>query len=197
MTGSESAFGRQMKNGAEMAVADINAGGGVLGKKLMLDVGDDACDPKQARSVAEKIGRREDPVRGGPLLLVVLDPGLRGLCRKQCAADHAGLDQSAFTERKLGTSRALRPRRPARQVAANTSRKISRARTSRSSTTRRPTARALPTRPRRRSTRPGVTEKLFESYNKGDKDFNADRLPAEAPRTSIWSMSAAIIRKRA
>ena len=54
MTGGESAFGRQMKNGAEQAVADINAAGGVLGKKLVLQVGDDACDPKQARSVAEK-----------------------------------------------------------------------------------------------------------------------------------------------
>src|SRR6516162_11898210 len=54
MTGGESAFGRQMKNGAEMAVKDLNAGGGVLGKKLALNVEDDACDPKQARSVAEK-----------------------------------------------------------------------------------------------------------------------------------------------
>ena len=36
MTGGESAFGRQMKNGAEQAVADINAAGGVLGKKLAL-----------------------------------------------------------------------------------------------------------------------------------------------------------------
>ena len=34
MTGSESAFGRQMKNGAEQAVADLNAAGGVMGKKL-------------------------------------------------------------------------------------------------------------------------------------------------------------------
>ena len=56
MTGGESAFGRQMKNGAEMAIADFNAAGGVLGKKLALDVEDDACDPKLARSVAEKIG---------------------------------------------------------------------------------------------------------------------------------------------
>ena len=32
MTGGESAFGRQMKNGAEQAVADINAAGGVLGR---------------------------------------------------------------------------------------------------------------------------------------------------------------------
>ena len=55
MTGGESAFGRQMKNGAEQAVADINAAGGVLGKKLALQVGDDACDPKQATAVANKM----------------------------------------------------------------------------------------------------------------------------------------------
>ena len=61
MTGGESAFGRQMKNGAEQAVADINAAGGVLGKKLALQVGDDACDPKQARSVAEKFASAKIP----------------------------------------------------------------------------------------------------------------------------------------
>src|ERR1700747_2308977 len=65
MTGGESAFGRQMKNGAEMAVADINAAGGLLGKKLVLDVEDDACDPKQARSVAEKIGGSRIPFVAG------------------------------------------------------------------------------------------------------------------------------------
>src|SRR3982074_2281247 len=61
MTGGESAFGRQMKNGAEQAVADLNAAGGVLGKKLALEIGDDACDPKQARSVAEKIAGSKIP----------------------------------------------------------------------------------------------------------------------------------------
>src|ERR1044072_7257096 len=45
MTGGESAFGRQMKNGAEQAVADINAAGGVLGKKLALQIGQDCFDP--------------------------------------------------------------------------------------------------------------------------------------------------------
>src|ERR1041385_2648573 len=41
MTGGEATFGRQMNNGAEMAVADINAAGGVLGKKLKLEAGDE------------------------------------------------------------------------------------------------------------------------------------------------------------
>src|SRR5689334_24034467 len=65
MTGGESAFGRQMKNGADQAVADINAAGGVLGKKLALQVGDDACDPKQARSVAEKLASSKVPFVAG------------------------------------------------------------------------------------------------------------------------------------
>ncbi len=52
MTGAVASFGEQMKRGAEKAVADINAAGGVMGEKLKLFVGDDACDPKQAVSVA-------------------------------------------------------------------------------------------------------------------------------------------------
>jgi len=54
MTGSNASFGAQLKEGAEQAVADINAKGGVLGKQLVLSIGDDACDPKQAVSVANK-----------------------------------------------------------------------------------------------------------------------------------------------
>jgi branched-chain amino acid transport system substrate-binding protein len=55
VTGQYASFGAQMTNGAEMAVADINAAGGVLGKKLDLDIGDDACDPKQAVAVANQM----------------------------------------------------------------------------------------------------------------------------------------------
>jgi branched-chain amino acid transport system substrate-binding protein len=54
MTGQYATFGEQMRRGAEMAVADINAAGGVLGQKLVLEVGDDACDPKQAVAVANE-----------------------------------------------------------------------------------------------------------------------------------------------
>ncbi|MDH3315832.1 MAG: branched-chain amino acid ABC transporter substrate-binding protein [Gammaproteobacteria bacterium] len=54
MTGQYASFGEQMRRGAEMAVKDINAKGGVMGQKLVLTVGDDACDPKQAVAVANK-----------------------------------------------------------------------------------------------------------------------------------------------
>jgi branched-chain amino acid transport system substrate-binding protein len=55
MTGQYASFGAQMKAGAEQAVADINAAGGVLGKQLRLIVEDDACDPKQAVAAAGKL----------------------------------------------------------------------------------------------------------------------------------------------
>ena len=58
MTGQYASFGTQLRNGAEMAVADINARGGVLGQQLVLEVGDDACDPRQATSVANQLAAR-------------------------------------------------------------------------------------------------------------------------------------------
>jgi branched-chain amino acid transport system substrate-binding protein len=52
MTGSDAAFGAQLKNGAEQAIADINAAGGINGQQVDLLVGDDAGDPRQGVSVA-------------------------------------------------------------------------------------------------------------------------------------------------
>ena len=54
ITGPNAAFGAQLKNGVEQAVTDINAAGGVNGQKLVLSIGDDASDPKQGVSVANK-----------------------------------------------------------------------------------------------------------------------------------------------
>jgi branched-chain amino acid transport system substrate-binding protein len=65
MTGAYATFGNQMKTGAEQAVADINAAGGINGQKLRLKVGDDACDPKQAVSVANDMGDAGVPFVAG------------------------------------------------------------------------------------------------------------------------------------
>jgi len=58
ITGSNAAFGEQFKRGTEKAVADLNAKGGVLGQKLSLSVGDDACDAKQAVAVANQLASK-------------------------------------------------------------------------------------------------------------------------------------------
>src|ERR1700730_17750508 len=54
LTGPNAAFGAQLKNGVEQAVEDINAAGGILGKKIVLSYGDDVSDPKQGVSLANK-----------------------------------------------------------------------------------------------------------------------------------------------
>jgi branched-chain amino acid transport system substrate-binding protein len=59
ITGKYASFGEQMKRGAEQAVKDLNAKGGVLGQKVKLVVGDDACDPKQAVAVANKLASQK------------------------------------------------------------------------------------------------------------------------------------------
>ncbi|MBP2234060.1 branched-chain amino acid transport system substrate-binding protein [Sinorhizobium kostiense] len=55
MTGKLAWTGNQLKRGAEMAVAHINAAGGVLGQQVRLTVADDFCDPQQAIAAAEKL----------------------------------------------------------------------------------------------------------------------------------------------
>ncbi|MFC4224193.1 branched-chain amino acid ABC transporter substrate-binding protein [Lysinibacter cavernae] len=55
LTGSEAAVGPFMKNGAQMAVDEINEAGGVLGRQIELDVQDEACDPVAAVAAANKV----------------------------------------------------------------------------------------------------------------------------------------------
>lgn len=55
MTGPQAKLGTDFGNGARIAIDEWNEKGGVLGKKIEVIVGDDAADPKQAVSVANKI----------------------------------------------------------------------------------------------------------------------------------------------
>ena len=55
MTGPLAESGDEDKRGAEMAAKDINAAGGVNGRRIVLSIEDDACDPKQAVSVANHV----------------------------------------------------------------------------------------------------------------------------------------------
>jgi len=54
ITGPNASFGKQLTDGADQAVADINAAGGIMGQKIELSKGDDVSDPKQGVSVANK-----------------------------------------------------------------------------------------------------------------------------------------------
>lgn len=54
LSGSSAPTGVYMKNGMQMAVDEINAKGGVLGRQLAFDAEDEACDPTQAAAAANK-----------------------------------------------------------------------------------------------------------------------------------------------
>jgi branched-chain amino acid transport system substrate-binding protein len=54
ITGPMSDLGAELKNGTEQAVADINAAGGILGQKIVLDYGDDLGDANESVPVANK-----------------------------------------------------------------------------------------------------------------------------------------------
>jgi branched-chain amino acid transport system substrate-binding protein len=55
MTGKAAWFGEQLERGAQLAVADLNAKGGVLGHQVRLVTVDDSCDPEQAIAAARKL----------------------------------------------------------------------------------------------------------------------------------------------
>lgn len=54
-TGASADFGVPMLNGIRMAVDEINAGGGYLGRPLELVVKDDAANPDQGRKVSQEL----------------------------------------------------------------------------------------------------------------------------------------------
>lgn len=68
LSGNLRVFGQQARLGLELAVADINHSGGVLGHRIAVDYQDDGGDPQQAVDAAEALVRR-DSVLGvtGPI----------------------------------------------------------------------------------------------------------------------------------
>jgi hypothetical protein len=55
LTGEMGLAGEEMQNGTDLAVAELNAAGGVLGEKIVIDHVDDHCDGEQAAAAARKL----------------------------------------------------------------------------------------------------------------------------------------------
>jgi len=54
-TGSEATYGQDMANAVEIALEEINANDGLLGKTVEMVIGDSACDPQQSVNAATKL----------------------------------------------------------------------------------------------------------------------------------------------
>lgn len=68
LTGPVAAFGEQVKNGAEAAVAAINADGGINGEKIVIRIVDTGGEPKQAVSVSNQLAGEGVRYVVGPVL---------------------------------------------------------------------------------------------------------------------------------
>lgn len=174
MTGTESAFGRQMKNGADLAVADINAAGGVAGKKLALDAEDDACDPKQARSVAEKIAGAKIPFVAGHFCSSSSIPASEAYADGNVLQITPASTNPLFTERKLwNVARVCGRDDQQGLIAAQFIAKNYKGKNIAILNDKTTYGKGLADETKKALNKAGITEKLYESYNKGDKDFNA------------------------
>src|ERR1700761_3911122 len=174
MTGGESAFGRQMKNGAEQAVADFNAAGGVLGKQLKLNVEDDACDPKQARSVAEKIASAKIPFVAGHYCSSSSIPASEAYADGNVLEITPASTATKFTDRDLPNVARICGRDDQQGPAA--AKYILKAFAGKNVAIlndKTSYGKGLADEVKKALNAAGFTEKMFESYNKGDKDFNA------------------------
>src|ERR1700746_2826722 len=174
MTGGESAFGRQMKNGAEQAIKDFHTAGGLLGKKLALEVGDDACDPKQARSVAEKFASARSPCAAGHYCSSSSIPASEAYADSNVLQITPASTNPLFTERKLwNVARVCGRDDQQGLVAAQYIAKNFKGKNIAILNDKTTYGKGLADETKKALNKAGVTEKLYESYNKGDKDFNA------------------------
>jgi branched-chain amino acid transport system substrate-binding protein len=174
MTGGEATFGRQLRNGAEQAVADINAAGGVLGKKLKLEVGDDACDPKQARSVGEKFAGMKVPVVVGHYCSSSSIPASEAYAESGVLQITPASTNPTFTERGLwNTFRVCGRDDQQGSVAGQYIAKNYKGKNVAIINDKTTYGKGLADETQKALEKAGTKAKTIESYNKGDKDFTA------------------------
>ncbi len=174
MTGQYASFGKQLKDGAELAVADINAAGGVLGRKIKLEIGDDACDPKQARSVAEKFVGMKLPFVAGHFCSSSSIPASDAYLEGNVLQITPASTNPRFTDRGMwNTFRVCGRDDQQGAVAGAYLAKNYKGKNIAILHDKSTYGKGLADETQKALNKAGVKEKLYEAYTQGDKDFNA------------------------
>jgi branched-chain amino acid transport system substrate-binding protein len=174
MTGQYASFGQQLKNGADQAVADINAAGGVLGKKIAIEIGDDACDPKQARAVGEKFASEKVPFVAGHYCSSSSIPASEAYAEGNVLQITPASTNPTFTERNLwNTFRVCGRDDQQGAVAGDYLAKHYKGKNIAILQDKSTYGKGLADETKKALNKAGVKEKLYEAYTQGDKDFNA------------------------
>ena len=173
-TGPTAATGDQILAGVTAAARDVNQAGGINGQKLVLDVQDDACDPKTAVSVANRF------TSGGVKVVVGHMCSGASIVASDVYAEHGALmispasNSARLTERGLPgifrvcgrdddqgvfTAKVIQERFPGRKIAIvhdNT-----------------PFGRGLAEAVKQNLNKIGLTEALFAAVTPGERDYTA------------------------
>jgi len=174
MTGREAVFGRQMKDGAELAVADINAAGGVMGKKLKLEIGDDACDPKQARAVGEKFASMKVPFVAGHYCSSSSIPASEAYQDGNVLQITPASTNPTFTDRNMwNTFRVCGRDDQQGSVAGEYVAKNFKGKNIAILHDKSTYGKGLADEMKKTLNKSGAKEKMYEAYTQGDKDFNS------------------------
>ena len=174
ITGPNAAFGAQLQKGAEMAVADINAAGGVNGEQLSLSVGDDVSDPKQGISVANKFVADGVKFVVGHFNSGVSIPASEVYAENGILEITPAATNPVFTERGLWNTFRVCGRDDQQgevagaYIAANF--KDAKVAVIHDKT---PYGQGLADETKKALNAAGVTEAIYEGVNVGDKDFSA------------------------
>src|SRR5438477_5789494 len=174
MTGQYDSFGTQLKNGADAAVADINAAGGVMGKKLKLEIGDDACDPKQARAVGEKFASMKVPFVAGHYCSSSSIPASEAYQDGNVLQITPASTNPTFTDRNMwNTFRVCGRDDQQGSIAGEYVAKTYKGKNIAILQDKSTYGKGLADEMKKALNAAGVKEKMYEAYTQGDKDFNA------------------------
>ena len=175
MTGQYAAFGEQLKRGAEMAVAEINEAGGVNGEKLVLTIGDDACDPKQAVAVANDLASKKVAFVDGHFCSGSSIPASAVYAEENIVQISPASTNPKFTDERPGKGIMRVVGRDDAQgiVAGNFLAKNFKDKKIAILDDKSPYGKGLADETRKALNAAGVTEALNESYTAGEKDYTA------------------------
>ncbi|CAA7617109.1 Leu/Ile/Val-binding protein homolog 1 [Candidatus Terasakiella magnetica] len=174
ITGSEAAIGEQFHRGAVKAVADINAKGGVLGQKLLMVVGDDSCDPKQAVAVANDMAAKKIPFVAGHYCSGSSIPASDVYAETNILQISPASTNPKFTDRMLPNVFRVCGRDDQQgKAAAEYIAKHFKGKTIAIIHDKSQYGKGLADQTRDNLTRLGVKEAVYEAYTAGEKDYSA------------------------
>jgi len=174
ITGQYAAFGEQLKRGAELVVADINAAGGVNGEQLVLEIGDDACDPKQAVAVANQMVSKGIKVMAGHFCSGSSIPASQVYAEEGILQISPASTNPLFTEGGLWNTHRVCGRDDAQGiVAGNFLAKNYKGKKIAIIDDKSPYGKGLADETRKALNAAGEKETLNESYTAGEKDYTA------------------------